>query len=164
MKKKLTVLLSLLTLTVTCSFSKNNLMNFLLLNSNTFLFKKTFQEIRLPSKPITKINISTLGLALDNEKNLYIGNKYEIYKITPDNNVILLGNIDNSSDMDKYSYSVITDLDFGKDNCLYAAAVDRVYKIDSNGKMITYIKEDFTGRNGLFGIEFDQNGNMFITY
>ncbi len=135
MKKKLIILLSFLTLIVTYSFSKNNFMNHLLLNSNTFLFKKTIEEIRLSSKPIAKINIGTLGLAIDNENNLFIGKYREIYKITPEKKIVMTGNMNDSSD--DFTNTIITDLDFGNDNCLYAAAKDRIIKIDVNGVMST---------------------------
>lgn len=105
-------------------------------------------------------DIHSHATAFDSTGNLYIAKDgKKVMKITPDRTV------SDIADLDAFPTKThIWSMEMGKDGSLYCAAQDRVLKISNDGKIATYIKEDFTGPCGVTDIEFDPNGNLYLAY
>jgi hypothetical protein len=57
----------------------------------------------------------------------------------------------------------IWDIVTGPDNMMYAAARDIILKITPEGKVSTYIKDDFPRPYGAVSIRADSKGNLFVS-
>lgn len=63
---------------------------------------------------------------------------------------------------DDYGDTFLHDMKLGKDGFIYAVAENKILKIDTeNGKYETIIEHEFEGPWGAYGIELDDDGNIY---
>ncbi len=152
--KKLTIFIGIFFI-ITLFFYNNS--------SSTLLFcSDSIDEIKLQGEVLANLGGHAHGIAIDDKKNIYIGKIKEIIKVTLDGKIVPFAMLENAF-TPEYDKTFIYDIEFdNSDKCLYAASGDRILKITPDGKMTTYIKDDFKGRHGAVAIELDNEGNMYI--
>lgn len=99
------------------------------------------------------------GIAFDNQGLMYVGGHKKIYTITPDKKIRHFTTLEDTT-----GNTMIWNLRFGPDKCLFAAAKDRVLRISPTGEQNTILNEQFPGPCGVSDLRFDNNGQLFVAY
>ena len=103
------------------------------------------------------------GILFDDEGNMYIGKEgMAVLLVKPDKSVSQFAGIENLAD--KTDKTHVWSFALGFDNNIYAAAGDRILKIDPDGNVHTHIKDDFEGEWGACDVKFDDKGNMYVVH
>lgn len=103
------------------------------------------------------------GIVFDDNDNMFIGKKTrEIYKVTPDAKVSLFMSVDSLAD--KTDKTKIWSMIIGPGGYIYAAAGDRILRINTEGAAETFIKDDFDGEWGACDLAFDMEENLYVVH
>jgi len=103
------------------------------------------------------------GIVFDDKGNMFIGKKTrEIYKVTPDAQISLFLSVDSLAE--KTDRTKIWNMHIGPDEHIYAAAGDRILRINEEGSAETFILDDFAGEWGACDLAFDPKGNLYVVH
>jgi|GEM_PF-3931911 len=103
------------------------------------------------------------GIVFDDNDNMFIGKKTrEIYKVTPDAQASLFMSVDSLED--KTDKTKIWSMSMGPGKYIYAAAGDRILRINSEGMAETFIRDDFEGEWGACDLAFDLEENLYVVH
>jgi hypothetical protein len=103
------------------------------------------------------------GIVFDDSGNMFIGKKtQEIYRVTPDAQASLFMSVDSLAD--KTDKTKIWNMSMGPGGYVYAAAGDRILRINSEGAVETFLTDDFTGEWGACDLAFDSEENLYVVH
>lgn len=103
------------------------------------------------------------GIVFDDKGNMFIGKKtQEIYKVTPDAQTSLFLTVDSLTE--KTDKTKIWSMHMGPGGYIYAAAGDRILRINDEGSAETFILDDFAGEWGACDLAFDPEGNLYVVH
>ncbi|MBH1939948.1 SMP-30/gluconolactonase/LRE family protein [Mobilitalea sibirica] len=105
------------------------------------------------------------GIIFDNDENMFVAKDGELVKVTPSGEVRTFCSLQELPKGKDYYFNspLIWDMTFDQQGNILAAAQDRILHITPEGTVSTLIREDFKGFLGASGIEFDKQGNFYIT-